>query len=340
MGTRLDDLPNVGVQMVARSSAMRAVLELARQASRVNASVLVTGETGTGKDALARFIHQLSRRRSAPFLSVNCAALPESLLISELCGAQGGSFTGATDRPGVLRGADGGTVCLEEIAELAPATQAALLRIVETKRVRPVGSAAEQSVDVRLIATTHRDVRARIQHGMFREDLYHRLAVLEIHLPPLRDRVADIAPLAAAALRDVTAVDGLGNLHFDDSAIELLTKQPWPGNVRQLRNVVARSAYRVDATSIVDQRAIEGALVSGPDSPSPPDDYRDPSWDMFPPTGRPWHGYDDPNKELAVMREALRRCQGRVGAAARMLAIHRNTFRSRMQRLAGEAGTG
>jgi two-component system response regulator HydG len=228
--------------VVAQSVAMRAVLDVVERVARTDAPVLLTGETGTGKGLLARIIHAQSPRASRPFVSVNCAALPEALLESELFGHVKGAFTGATqDRRGLFAEAEGGTLCLDEMGEMPPALQAKLLHVLESKAVRPVGSARERELDVRIIAATHRDLRARVRSGEFREDLLYRLDVVPIEVPPLRQRKDDLTALidrfliAARGRHPGAAVERLS-----PKALDALIRHDWPGNVRELQHVMER----------------------------------------------------------------------------------------------------
>jgi len=228
---------------VARSPAAKAVVQRLRSAARSTANVLLSGESGTGKDLAARTVHFASRRASAPFVPVNCAGLPGELIESELFGHERGAYTGATERgEGLIRRADGGTLLLDEIAEMPPATQAKLLRVLQDKRVRPVGATREVEVDVRVIAATNRDIGETLESGRLREDLYYRLGVLTIHLPPLRERVEDLLPLLRLFVdrENEGRPPGQRIDSIDPQAIEVLQDHPWPGNVRELENLVER----------------------------------------------------------------------------------------------------
>ena len=224
------------------SPAMQAVFALIRQAAPGDASVLITGESGTGKELVARALHYDSPRAERPFVPVNCAAVPAGLLESELFGHVKGAFTGAVAaRRGLIREAEGGTLFLDEIGDMAPELQAKLLRVIEDRSVRPVGSDEAVAVDLRLIAATNKDLVVRIQEGLFREDLYYRLAVIPIQLPPLRERREDIPLLAEHFLRRAIAASGKPIHGFTPEAMSALLRHPWPGNVRELENVVARA---------------------------------------------------------------------------------------------------
>ncbi|MBM4363598.1 MAG: sigma-54-dependent Fis family transcriptional regulator, partial [Deltaproteobacteria bacterium] len=222
--------PNI----VARSSAMRAVLDLAARVASARATVLITGESGTGKERIARFLHEQSDRASRPFLVVNCGALPEALMESELFGHEKGAFTGAQGRhSGIFRDADGGTVLLDEVGELPAALQVKLLRVLQERRVRPVGASQEQPVDVRVLAATNRDVEADVAAGRFRQDLYYRLNVIRLDLPPLRARRDDIAALTERFLRKLGAEMGKAVTSVSPEALRLLEVYEFPGNVRE-----------------------------------------------------------------------------------------------------------
>lgn len=219
------------------------VLKLAETVAPSDSTVLITGESGTGKEVLARYIHELSDRQDEPFFSINCGALTESLLESELFGHVKGAFTGAVkDKEGLLVAARGGTFFLDEIGELTPATQVKLLRALQEREVIPVGSTQAVPIDVRLLAATNRDLEAEIRKGSFRSDLYYRLNVIAAHLPPLRDRKDDIPLLAAYFLEAEARTRGGDVLEIDPAAMNLMMEYEWPGNVRELENALERAA--------------------------------------------------------------------------------------------------
>jgi len=228
--------------LVVHSAAMQRVLGIVERIATANVPVLITGETGTGKGALARAIHDASSRAARPFITINCAALPEQLLESELFGHVKGAFTGAThDHPGLFVAADGGTLLLDELAEMPIALQPKLLRVLEAGAVRPVGATRERSVDVRVIAATHRKPRQAVASGALREDLLYRLDVLPIDVPPLRDRRDDIPPLVEHFLADALARHPEARARrFARTAMRRLLDHVWPGNVRELAHVVER----------------------------------------------------------------------------------------------------
>ncbi len=228
--------------LVGKSPAMIRLYQLLEQVGPSNASVLITGESGTGKEVVARTLHQLSPRKNAPFVALNCSAIPESLLESELFGHERGAFTGATGaRQGCFEMASGGTIFLDEIAEMPVALQKKLLRVLEERRVRRLGGRVEIETDVRIISATNADIETSLRDGLFREDLYYRLNVFTLELPPLRDRLGDVPLLAHQFLRDFAAENDKPVHGFADEALELLNSYDWPGNVRELRNAVERA---------------------------------------------------------------------------------------------------
>ncbi len=227
--------------LIGRSPAMQRVFELVEKVAPTEATVLIQGESGTGKELVAREIHRRSRRSAMPFLAINCAALPDSLIESELFGHEKGAFTGAVARRrGKFESADGGTIFLDEIGDMALATQAKVLRVIEERHFEPLGSSEQIEVDVRLVCATHRDLPQAIRASEFREDLYYRIKVVQIELPPLRERVEDIDPLLehyGGVFAGKYQIEWGG---FSEAAHQRLLSYPWPGNVRELRNLVER----------------------------------------------------------------------------------------------------
>ena len=229
-------------EIVGRSAGIQNVREQIARVATTNATVLITGETGTGKELVARALHKSSSRAAKPFIAVNCAALSESLLESELFGHERGAFTGADRaREGLFEAAHQGTLFLDEIAELSTAAQAKLLRVLTDGEVTRVGSTRPRSVDVRVLAATHRDLEARVRENLFREDLYYRLAVFPIAIPPLRQRREDIPELSEILLQRAAAELKLPRRRLSDDALRLLKEYDFPGNVRELNNVVERA---------------------------------------------------------------------------------------------------
>ena len=278
-------------------------------------SVLITGETGTGKEIVARACHYEGRRRGRPFVEVNCASIPGSLLESELFGHERGAFTDARERKtGLFEAADGGSIFLDEIGEADLAVQAKLLKVLEDRRIRRVGSTVDRRVDVRVIAATNRDLDRRAQEGAFRSDLLYRLRVIMLALPPLRDRGEDIALLAHAFLRKAARRYGKPGLAFSPEALDKLRLYPWPGNVREMRNV------------------LEQTVLLAAENMIRPDDIVLP--DVAPDRAAAAPGGGESLELVAVerdlIRQALNQCSGNVTQAARQLGISRDTLRYRM----------
>jgi two-component system, NtrC family, response regulator HydG len=228
--------------IIAQSQAMAKVVDLARRVAKVDSTVLITGESGSGKERIARLLHDESTRAAGPFIAVNCGAITETLLESELFGHARGAFTGATgDRPGLFEAASNGTLLLDEVGEVSPGMQVKLLRALQEREIRRVGENKSRRVDVRIVAATNRDLAHGVAGGAFRQDLYYRLKVVELHVPPLRDRRDDILPLARvllaeAALRMKRKISALA-----PSAVDQLLRYAWPGNVRELENTMERA---------------------------------------------------------------------------------------------------
>ncbi len=251
--------------------AMTPVVEALRKVAPTNASVLLVGESGTGKEVAARTLHAWSARASGPFVAVNCAALPEALLESELFGHEKGAFTGATAaRRGRIELAGGGTFFLDEIGEMRPEVQAKLLRVLQDRRFERVGGSRTIEADVRWVAATNRDPTELRAAGALRDDLYHRLAVFPIRLPPLRERPGDILPLAATLLRRIGAQIGRPHLELTDDAQRALREATWPGNVRELANVLERAAILATGPRLraADLRSLNGVAPTAPAVPA------------------------------------------------------------------------
>ncbi len=304
--------------------------ELARQVERVlesDVAVCLSGESGTGKELVARAIHNGGPRRNGPFVAINCAAIPASLQESELFGHERGAFTGATQtRLGCFERAQGGTLLLDEIGEMSLATQASLLRTLQEKTVRRVGGSQEIPVDVRIICATHRDLRNEVEAGRFREDLYFRLVVYPVRLPPLRERIEDIPLLFAHFLEGLQPRGQQVVRRVTPEALEALTRHAWPGNVRELQNVVQRSIL-----------ACRGEEITLQDLPS---DFRHLDGPGSAPASGIVGSIDDsddviPLKELErrAIKKALRITGGSVGKAAKLLGIGRATLYRRLAEL-------
>jgi len=299
-------------RLVAQSPRMVQALQAATRVAASDTTVLLLGESGTGKNQVARYIHFSSGRASGPFVEVHCAALPESLLEAELFGHEKGAFTGADERKaGHLAAADGGTLFLDEIGEITLATQVKLLRFLQSREFAPLGSSAARKVDVRVVAATSRDLPAALREGALREDFYYRLNVFPIEMPPLRDRREDLLPLAESFLQK----QGLPPAKLGKAAREELLRRPFPGNVRELENALERALVLAGAEEI---RAEHVA------SPNP---ARSRAGDVLGP------GFDLDDFERDLLYAALERTGGNKASAARLLGITRRRLRSRLHSL-------
>ncbi|KVF66209.1 sigma-54-dependent transcriptional regulator [Burkholderia vietnamiensis] len=311
-------------RLLGASAAMRDVQKQLGRAATSDATVLITGETGTGKEVAARVLHAASARHAGPFVAVNCAAVPAELLESELFGHRRGAFTGAhADRAGRLVEADGGTLFLDEIGDMPAAMQAKLLRALQERQVTPLGADRPTTIDLRVVAATHRDLAAAVANGTFREDLFYRLNVIPLHLPPLAERVADILPLAAHFLERAA---GARALHLTNDAQRALLAHRWPGNVRELRNVMERAAALAPGPAIGAADLALG-VASAPALASPADD------------ALPAFLFDQPlpdalaTVERAAILRALALANGNRAQAARQLGIGRQSLYARMASL-------
>ena len=326
-----------GLPLIGRSQPMQNVYRMITRVLRNDLTVLVLGESGTGKELVAEAIHQLGSRASGPFVAVNTAAIPRELIESELFGHEKGAFTGATSRNiGKFEQASGGTLFLDEIGDMPVEAQTRLLRALQSGRIRRVGGDQEIAIDVRIVAATNRDLEPLIADGRFREDLYYRLNVVPIQLPPLRERPSDIEPLARHFLRGA-AKDGLPQRRLSRGAAELLAEQPWRGNVRELRNLTLRAAL------LAREETIDVATVSSLLAPAPVESGSPIGGDIEAaihswlvsahfPSGTLYHG------ALAVLEKplfahALRVTGGNQLRAAQLLGINRNTLRKRLGEL-------
>jgi transcriptional regulator with GAF, ATPase, and Fis domain len=331
-------------EMIKGSSpAIREVLETVRKVSQSQSSVLVRGESGTGKELLALALHDNSPRRNGPLVSVHCGALAPSLLESELFGHVKGAFTGAhRDKVGRFEMANGGTLFLDEIGDITADTQVKLLRVLQQREFEPVGGSQTIPVDVRLIAATHQNLERLIAEGKFREDLYYRLNVISIALPPLRERGDDIIELALHFLSRAAERSGKRVTHLDEGAMEALRRYPWPGNIRELENAIERAVVLVegDALTVADLPAAVSSGVplvgrNDPDSPPRPG-LTGPGLSPSRRRGRPprealaAQSFQEPGKDDLL--QALARAGGNKAEAARLLGVPRSTFFSRMKR--------
>jgi two-component system, NtrC family, response regulator AtoC len=310
--------------MLGKSEALLELRESIRRVAATEATVLVTGESGTGKELVARSLHQLSRRRTNPFIPVDCAALPESLLESELFGHEKGAFTGASSsRPGLFELAHTGTLFLDEVAELPLPLQAKLLRVLEARQLRHIGGRQFISVDVWLIAATNRDLVKAMEAGTFREDLFYRLNVIPIHVPSLRERREDIPLLAMHFLLKASAAGLAKPRGFSPKAMALLEQYPWPGNVRELKNAVER------ARALADQDFIQPEDL--------PTEVRQACGVMAEP-GLPVASFKAAKQEIVTafearrLRELMARTGWNIAQAARVSGVHRKTIERKLKR--------
>ncbi len=300
--------------IIGQSQHFRATLHKASLAAKSRVRILLKGETGTGKETLARFIHAESAQNAHPFVAVNCASLSPDLLESELFGHVKGAFTGALkDHGGLVAAAAGGTLFLDEIAEMPPALQAKLLRFAETGEFRKVGSAAIEKADMRLIAATHRNLDDAVRRGLFREDLYYRLAIVTLTLPPLRERRDDIPLLAAAFLDGISAAERRAFTHIEPASLAALASHPWPGNIRELYNMSYNAAVMQSGPALSlalphPESSAVMELMRGSTKPQP-------LWRV----------------EQAAIDAAVDYCGGNIPQAARLLEVSPSTLYRRRE---------
>ncbi len=338
-GAGEDEPPAQALPLVGRSAPMQAVYRMITRVLRNDLSVLILGESGTGKELVAEAIHQLGHRSSGPFVAVNTAAIPAELIESELFGHEKGAFTGAVARhKGKFEQASGGTLFLDEIGDMPLHAQTRLLRALQSGNVRRVGGLEDLKVDTRIIAATHRNLTPMIEAGQFREDLFYRLNVVPIDLPPLRERTEDIAPLARHFLT-LAAAEGLPRHQLSNSAADLLCRMPWRGNVRELRNFIYRLALLV-REDLIDADAVQPWLDA---SPAVDRQGRNSGADMdhavdhWLETARPESGkiYDSALAafEKPLFSAMLKHNGGNQLRTAKALGINRNTLRKRLNEL-------
>jgi formate hydrogenlyase transcriptional activator len=315
-------------EIIGGSAALRAVLGTARQVAPTDSTVLVLGETGTGKELMARAIHDLSRRRPKPLIKLNCSAIPTGLIESELFGHEKGAFTGALEkRVGRFALADGGTIFLDEIGDIPPEVQVRLLRVLQEQEFEPVGSSKTIKVDVRVIAATNRDLARAVADGSFRADLFYRLNVFPIAVPPLRERADDVPMLAHYFMTKYAARIGKSFTAIDADTMRRLVAYPWPGNVRELQNVIERAVILSPGPLLEVEANVLGATVAATGAAAP---ASSPATDVAPEPAT----LDDAQRQQIV--RTLERCrwvvEGQQGAA-HILGLHPNTLRSRMKKL-------
>jgi DNA-binding NtrC family response regulator len=308
--------------MVGQSAPMQEVFSIVRQVGPSKAAVLITGESGVGKELVARAIHDLSPRRDAPFVAINCAALPESLMESELFGHEKGAFTGAFQRrQGCFELADGGTLLLDEIGDMPIGTQAKLLRVLEDSRVRRLGGDRETEVDVRVIAATNKKVENAVSEGDLREDLYYRLNVFHIHLPPLRERKDDILPISEALVLGHNKKHGCKVVDLHPQVIEQFRMHSWPGNVRELRNVLERAVILAGEGTILPSHLVG----FGRDGNRPQAVADDPDSVVLP-VGTTVH-----DAEKALLLKTLEHTENNKTRAAKILEISLKTLHNKLK---------
>lgn len=309
--------------IVGRSPAMQEIFATVERVAPTRATVLLAGESGVGKDMIARAIHQHSPRRDRPFVKINCTAIPENLMESELFGYEKGAFTGAnTTKPGKFELADTGTVFLDEIGDVPPAIQVKLLRVLQEREFERLGSNKTRHIDVRVLAATNADLRAALENGTFREDLYYRLNVMPINIPPLRERKEDIPALAEHFVQKLAADTGSRANAIAPGAIQKLIGYYWPGNVRELENVIERSLVLAPAEVL---EAEDIRLDMSPRS-------KPAVADTFLPDGVTLDEH-----EQSIIREALKRANGNKSQAARLLGLTRNALRYRLSQMGIES---
>lgn len=320
----------VANSLVGVSASFERILQLIQEATRVRSTVLITGETGTGKGMIARAIHQQSPERDRPFQVIDCTTVPEGMMESELFGHMRGAFTGAiADKPGLIELANGGSVFLDEIGELPLLLQAKLLRVLEDSEVRPVGGTRVRHIDMRFIAATNQNLEEKVRTGTFRRDLYYRLAVLSIPVPPLRDRREDIPIIARHLLLRLGREMGRTRLFFDEDALHALSDYPWPGNGRELRNLVER-VVMLAATDTITSQDVRALLPRNPTSDLTP---ADPSLFALPYAEAKERAIEDFTQ--SYLQTKLAQHAGVITKAAESSGIPRQHFSLLMKRFLG-----
>ncbi len=332
---QLAPAPGEAARLVAESAAMQGILDIARRAAQTDVTVMLLGESGVGKEVMARFIHAQSPRAAGPFIAINCAAIPETLLEATLFGFEKGAFTGAgQSAPGKFEQAQGGTLLLDEVTEMAPALQAKLLRVLQEREIERLGGRKRIVLDLRLIATSNRDLQQAVKQGVLREDVYYRLSVFPLQIPPLRQRRDDILPLALAMLVRYAAQFGLPSVpQLDSAARQALLAHDWPGNVRELDNVMQRAAIlcqngRIAAGDLLFPASVTEVAARAFTPPAPATALS--SGDL---------GSELALSERQLIADALQQSQGSKSLAAQRLGISPRTLRHKLQKLR-EAGMG
>jgi two-component system response regulator PilR (NtrC family) len=311
---------------IGKSPPMQSVFSLIRQVADTRSTVLITGESGTGKELVARAVHFNSSRKTGPFVTVNCGALPETLLESELFGYMKGAFTGAvSNKQGLFEAANGGTIFLDEISATTPALQIKLLRVLQEREFKRVGGTADVKVDVRVIAASNKNLLTEVKSGAFREDLYYRLNVLPIQLPPLRERKEDIPPLVEFFLKKFSG--GREPKRMTPEAMKILINNRWPGNVRELENAVERLVILASGDTIRLEHVPDTIRNEQPCSELIPSDIPDGGIDL---------GMLLENAEKTLLRKALEKTGGVKTEAAKILGLSFRSFRHRLQKYGSE----
>lgn len=320
--------------IIGNSTSLREVFSVLEKVAPTESTVLVTGESGTGKELLVRALHKNSRRSEKPFVPVNCGAIPKELLESELFGHEKGAFTHAVRaRPGRFELADGGTIFLDEIGEMDLSLQVKILRVLQEKEIERVGGTQVKKVDVRIVAATNRDLEKEVDAGRFREDLFYRLNVIPMHLPPLRDRGGDVLLLASHFLKNFCSEKCREYLKFSDEARDMLVSYSWPGNVRELENFMERLSILCDGNEVTTDDLPEKILKSVGVEP------RKKAVEVVQPAGFNWPSLEDMNEhssgglkdfldriETKLLLEALEKSGGVKNKAAEMLGVKRTTL--------------
>ncbi|MDA1263460.1 MAG: sigma-54 dependent transcriptional regulator [Planctomycetota bacterium] len=313
--------------IIGRSPSIRRVIEhVDRVAATPRSTALVSGESGVGKELVARAIHERSARAEGPFVAVNCAAISEGLLEAELFGYEPGAFTGGDPkgRGGLIAAADGGTLLLDEVGEMDPALQAKLLRVLQERTLRKVGGTLDLPMDVRIVAATNRDLATMVDEGGFREDLYYRLNVLSIHVPALRERAEDVAPIATHFLARFAEELGRDFTGFSEAAMDTLQRHPWPGNIRELKNAVERAAIMAEEGLIRPEHLV----LPRREAPAAPRVG----------SSLPLEGWSLKGMEEHLIRRALVEFAGNRSQVARELGINRTTLYNKLRSYGIEAG--
>ncbi len=310
--------------MVSRSPSMKEIFNILPRIAESDATVLVEGETGTGKELTARAVHDLSFRKDRPFMAINCGALPDTLLESELFGHKAGAFTNAVkDKPGLFSQAEGGTIFLDEIGDTSPAFQVRLLRVLQDQKFQPLGGTKKEKADVRIITATHRDLSDMVEKGEFRQDLYYRINVIKIELPPLRDRLEDIPLLVDRFITRLNRIRGKAVQGLDHEALSMLMNHEYPGNVRELENMIEH-AFVLCTKGHIKPEHLPAQLKEKPSAPA-----------SLPEKGDETQNNTDPVKqaETRLVMDALQRCNYNRKKAAEFLGIHKSTLYRRIKRL-------